>query len=332
MSLKNSSSVLHLDRLVGQSSWMLEVFRQIKLASTLNCPVLILGETGTGKELVAQAIHRCGSRRHKPFVPVDCSALSPSLFETEMFGCERGAYTDALANRVGLMQSAEDGTLFLDEIGNMRVGLQVKLLRAIQQREVRPVGSNSWVRFRARLISATNCDLEAAMSSGAFRQDLFYRLNVIEVHVPPLRNRREDIPVLGEYFVNKYSKQYGRDLVISPSAFARLVSHRWPGNVRELQNIVERAIALEEGPELQFEDFEPDVEPAACSQLLPSDGIETLAAIKSRTIDEALTRMQGNIVASAKVLGIGKTTLYRKLKERRIGVESARNLTHPRDI
>lgn len=306
---------MRFEKLLGFSPVMSVVYEQIEKAAGLKCSVLILGETGTGKELVAASIHSCGLRRHRPFVPVDCSALSPSLFETEMFGCERGAYTDARTNRKGLMESAEDGTLFLDEIGNLRVDLQIKLLRAIQQREVRPVGSNQWIPIQARLIAATNENLEDAVARGTFRQELLFRLNIIQIELPPLRRRQEDIPLLARFFVNKFSTQQGIDRSISPRGIAVLVSHSWPGNVRELQNVVERTLALEDGPVLEFSDFASEIdatEPSQSRQLQPA---ESLSTVKNRTIKEALNRFHGNKIAAARALGIGKTTLYRKLKE-----------------
>src|ERR1700683_25598 len=228
--------------LIGVSPKMQRVYRLIEKVSQHNYPVLILGESGTGKELVARSIHFSGTRRKDPFVPVDCSSLVPTLIESELFGYVKGAFTGAVHSKTGLMQSAGNGTLFLDEIGDLPVDLQAKLLRALQEREVKPVGSTERVSLAVRVIAATNRDLEAAVRQGGFRQDLFFRLNVVQIKLPPLLERKSDIPLLVSSFLEKYSEAHGKTRTISEDAIARLMGYDWPGNVREVENAVERAI------------------------------------------------------------------------------------------
>lgn len=294
---------------VGRSPLMERVYRIIARVARASCPVLITGETGTGKELVARAIH-LQSRPQCPFVTLDCSAVSPGLFEAEMFGSIKGAYTGAIADRKGLMEMADNGTLFLDEIGNLPLELQPKLLRALQQREIRPVGSNYARGFAARIIAATNLPLEQAVAKNHFRADLFYRLNVIQIAVPPLRARREDIEPLVRHTMAQCAAELGMSPEISPSALARLQQYDWPGNVRELQNVVERAMAVEVGPVLEF----PDLPFESCR--LPACGpVQTLASMEYDALHRAMHFAGNNKLLAAKMLGIGKTTLYRKLKE-----------------
>ncbi|HJT71906.1 MAG TPA: sigma-54 dependent transcriptional regulator [Terriglobales bacterium] len=293
---------------VGRSPLMERVYRIIARVARASCPVLITGETGTGKELVARAIH-LQSRPQRPFVTLDCSAVSPGLFEAEMFGSIKGAYTGAIADRKGLMETADSGTLFFDEIGNLPLELQPKLLRALQQREIRPVGSNNTRGFAARIIAATNVSLEQAVAENRFRADLFYRLNVIRIAVPPLRARREDIEPLVRHTMAQYEAELGMSREISPSALARLEQYDWPGNVRELQNVVERAMAFEVGPELEFLDLPSD------SCRLPAFGpVQTLATMECDALHRAMHFADNNKLLAAKMLGIGKTTLYRKWK------------------
>ncbi len=227
----------------------------IEKVSQHNYPVLILGESGTGKELVARSIHFSGTRRKDPFVPVDCSSLVPTLIESELFGYVKGAFTGAMHSKTGLMQSAGNGTLFLDEIGDLPVDLQAKLLRALQEREVKPVGSNDRISIATRIIAATNRDLDEAVRQGQFRQDLFFRLNVVQIKLPPLRERKSDIPILVNSFLEKFGDTNGKVQTISEDAMARLIAHDWPGNVRELENAVERAVALGSGSMLHVGDL-----------------------------------------------------------------------------
>src|SRR5438094_7131476 len=234
--------------LIGVSMKMQRVYKIIEKVSQHEYPVLILGESGTGKELVARSIHFSGPRKDHPFAPVDCSALVPTLIESELFGYVKGAFTGALHGKQGLLEAAQGGTLFLDEIGDMPVDLQAKLLRALQEREVKPVGSTERRRIDVRIVAATNRDLESAIRSGAFRQDLYFRLNVVQIKLPPLRDRKTDIPLLVAAFLEKYSPNDGPVRTISADTMQRLMAHDWPGNVRELENAIERAIAMSSGP------------------------------------------------------------------------------------
>jgi DNA-binding NtrC family response regulator len=240
--------------LIGVSVKMQRVYRLIERVSQHAYPVLILGESGTGKELVARSVHYSGVRRNKPFIPVDCSSLVPTLIEAELFGCVKGAFTGALHAKQGLMEIADGGTLFLDEIGDLPFDMQAKLLRALQEKEVRPVGSTDRIPLSARIIAATNRDLDASVRAGTFRQDLFFRLNVVQIKIPPLRERKTDIPILVNSFLEKFSEANGRMRTISEDAIARMMAYDWPGNVRELENAIERAIALGSGPILHAGD------------------------------------------------------------------------------
>jgi len=313
--LRKAPPVLtQLGRLVGSSSQMQHVYKIIGKTANHTYPVLILGESGTGKELVARCIHDIG-RKDRPFVPVDCSALTPSLIETELFGHVKGAFTGALNAKQGLLESASGGTVFLDEIGNVPVDLQAKLLRAIQEKEIKPVGSNTRVRTNARIIAATNRDLEAAIRDGSFRQDLFFRLNVVTLRVPPLRDRVEDIPSLVEHFLDKFSREEGGPKKVSQEVMKRFQRYQWPGNVRELENAIERAAALSSGPVLHTEDLPTNLQeygavpPPSTNEVLKMDELER------RAIFRAIREANGDKLAAAKLLGIGKTTLYRKLRE-----------------
>src|SRR6202522_3074062 len=233
--------------LIGVSPKMQRVYRLIEKVSQHTYPVLILGESGTGKELVARSIHFSGVRKAKPFVPGDWSALGPTLIEAELFGYVKGAFTGAHQTKPGLMEVADNGTLFLDEIGDLPIDMQAKLLRALQEKEIRPVGSTERVPITIRVIAATNLDLEKAVRTGAFRQDLFFRLNVVQLKLPPLRERKTDIPILVNHFMEKFGDSNGNVRGISEDAMARLIGYDWPGNVRELENAVERAVALGSG-------------------------------------------------------------------------------------
>ncbi|MFZ0978162.1 MAG: sigma-54 dependent transcriptional regulator [Candidatus Acidiferrales bacterium] len=300
--------------LIGTSTKMQRVYRLIEKVSQHNYPVLILGESGTGKELVARSIHFSGSRRNKPFVPVDCSALVPTLIESELFGYVKGAFTGAMHAKTGLMEAAGGGTLFLDEIGDMPIDLQAKLLRAIQEKEVKPVGSTDRISIAVRVIAATNRDLEAAVRQGQFRQDLFFRLNVVQIKLPPLRERKSDIPLLVNAFLEKFSEAGGMR-AISEEAMARLIAYAWPGNIRELENAIERAVALGSGPILHVRDLPSGLHYAAADRMPQADELMPLEELERRAILRALREAGGDKLAAARLLGIGKTTLYRKLKQ-----------------
>src|SRR5271168_4913842 len=229
--------------LIGLSERMQRVYKMIEKVSQHEYPVLILGESGTGKELVARSIHFLGVRKDRPFVPVDCSSLVPTLIESELFGYVKGAFTGAVQAKQGLLEAAQGGTLYLDEIGDMPVDLQAKLLRALQEREVKPVGSTERRHINIRIVAATNRDLETAIRTGAFRQDLYFRLNVVQIKLPPLRDRKSDIPILVTSFLEKFSDPQGPTRTIAEDAMRRLIAYDWPGNVRELENAIERAVA-----------------------------------------------------------------------------------------
>ncbi|MCL6566206.1 MAG: sigma-54 dependent transcriptional regulator [Acidobacteriia bacterium] len=301
--------------LVGISPRMQKVYKLIEKVSQHSYPVLVLGESGTGKELVARSIHFSGPRRSGPFVPVDCSALVPTLIESELFGYVKGAFTGALRSKVGLLEAADGGTLFLDEIADLPFDLQAKLLRALQEREIRPVGSNERVRINVRVIAATNRDLEAAIRSGSFRQDLYFRLNVVQIKLPPLRERKSDIPLLVNHFLEKFSDPERPVRSISEEAMARLMAYDWPGNVRELENAIERALALGSGPVLQLADLPSNLHSSSPDRLPASDELLPLEELERRAIFRALRETGGDKLAAARLLGIGKTTLYRKLKQ-----------------
>lgn len=305
--------------MVGQGSAMLRVYNLIDKVADTEANVLIMGENGTGKELVARALHLKSSRHHAPFIRVDVGALTPTLFESEMFGHMKGAFTDAYQDKPGKFELAHGGTIFLDEIGNLSLPQQAKLLTVIQNRKISRVGANQEIKLDIRLICATNMPLYdmVADTSGtqeeSFRQDLLYRINTVEIFVPPLRERQEDIPLLAEHFLKKYSAKYNKpNLQISKSALARLQRYDWPGNVRELQHAVERAIILCEGSAIDTHDF---VFNAPHPVTAPTNAAEsvTLDENEKNFIKKALQRNQGNITKTAKELGITRTALYRRL-------------------
>jgi two-component system response regulator HydG len=304
---------------VGISPKMQRVYKLIEKVAQHNYPVLILGESGTGKELVARSIHFSGPRRKKPFVPVDCSSLVPTLIESELFGYVKGAFTGALQTRQGLLEAAADGTLFLDEIADMPVDLQAKFLRALQEREIKPVGSVDRVPIHVRVIAATNRDLESAIRGNTFRQDLYFRLNVVSIKLPPLRERKSDIPLLVNFFLEKFSEPERAFRGISEDAMRRLMAYDWPGNVRELENAIARAMALGSGPILHVGDLPSNLQygaPASTLERAPStDELLPLEELERRAIFRALRETSGDKLAAARLLGIGKTTLYRKLKQ-----------------
>ena len=301
--------------LIGVSAKMQKVYRLIEKVSQHAYPVLILGESGTGKELVARSIHFSGVRRNKPFVPVDCSALVPTLIEAELFGHVKGAFTGAAHTKQGLMETADTGTLFLDEIGELPTDLQAKLLRAIQEKEIRPVGATDRIPVASRVIAATNRDLESMIRQGTFRQDLFFRLNVVQIKLPPLRERKTDIPILVNAFLEKRSVESGIAYQFTEAAMSQLLAYDWPGNVRELENAVERATALNSGPLLDLADLPSNVAYTMNHRQPLPDEIMPLEELERRAILHALHEASGDRMEAAKLLKIGKTTLYRKLKQ-----------------
>ncbi|MDQ3684348.1 MAG: sigma-54 dependent transcriptional regulator, partial [Acidobacteriota bacterium] len=279
--------------IIGTSGALQSVFRLVEKVASTNTNILIEGESGTGKELIARAIHHNSPRGDRPFVAINCGALPETLLESELFGHTKGAFTGAIANKPGLLRAAEGGTVFLDEIGEVNSAMQVRLLRAVQEHEVTPVGAGRSVTFDARIICATNRDLEKEVAAGRFREDLFYRLNVIEVHLPPLRERREDIPLLVRHFITRTAReQAGAEKPIERPAMSALINYAWPGNVRELQNAVERAFTLS-GDQIDLDSLPPRVRDAAANTgaqtMRDPDGLRpTLAEIERRYIFEAL--------------------------------------------
>jgi DNA-binding NtrC family response regulator len=301
--------------LIGTSIQMERVYDLIGKVSQHRYPILILGESGTGKELVARSIHNLGPRRKKPIAPVDCSALVPTLIESELYGHVKGAFTGAHRRAKGLFEEASEGTLFLDEIGELPVDLQAKLLRVLQEKEIRPIGSIERIPIDVRVIAATNRDLEAAIRDHTFRQDLYFRLNVVEIRLPPLRERKTDLPLLVSHFLKKFSDLQESVRSISDAAMRRLMSHDWPGNVRELENAIERAVALSNGPILRESDVLPDFEYESAPRLPRDNELMPLEELERRAIFLALRQTCGDKQAAARLLGVGKTTLYRKLEE-----------------
>lgn len=303
--------------IIGTSESLQSVFRLVEKVAATNTSILIQGESGTGKELIARAIHHHSPRAAKPFLAVNCGALPESLLESELFGHTKGAFTGAVADKKGLFRSAENGTVFLDEIGEISQAMQVRLLRALQEHEVTPVGSSLSVKFDARIIAATNRDLEKAVETGDFREDLFYRLNVIEIWLPPLRERREDIPLLVRHFIKKIARaQNAPEKSIASDAMAALVSYNFPGNVRELENAVERAFTLS-GDEIDAASLPPRIKNSAAHALPVRDTESfrpTLEEIERRYIFEILNSVNQDKTEAANILGIDLSTLYRKLK------------------
>jgi DNA-binding NtrC family response regulator len=306
-------------RIIGTSPALQAVFRLVEKVAATNTNILIEGESGTGKELIARAIHHNSPRAEKPFVAVNCGALPESLLESELFGHTKGAFTGAVANKPGLFRAGEGGTVFLDEVAEITQAMQVRLLRALQEHEVTPLGSSTPVGFDARIICATNRDLEREVAEGRFREDLFYRLNVIELHLPPLRERREDIPLLVRSFISRTARdQASTEKPIMPEAMSALINYSWPGNVRELQNAIERAFTLS-GDEINLDSLPPRVRESALAlgqiPVRDPDGLRpTLAEIERRYILETLAAVNQDKARAANILGIDLSTLYRKLK------------------
>ena len=304
--------------IIGRSPEMEKLYRPIAKVSRSSHPVLVQGESGTGKELVARAIHFTGPFRDQPFIPVDCGSLVPTLIESELFGYVRGAFTGAVRSKEGLMSIAHGGTVFLDEIAELPVDLQSKLLRAIQEKEIRPVGSTKSIPINVRILAATNRDLETAVQDGKFRKDLYFRLNVVTLKIPPLRERKQDIPLLVGHFLERLARSSGTQREISDEAVNLMLAYDWPGNVRELENCLERASALSSGPLMQVADLPTSIQNAqlhAAAGVLPPHRIVTIAELEKQAILGTIDQLQGDKLMAAKLLGIGKTTLYRKLKE-----------------
>ena len=298
--------------IIGRAPEMEKLYRMIAKAANSVHPVLILGESGTGKEMVARSIHYSGPFRDKPFIPVDCGSLVPTLMESELFGYVKGAFTGANQTKDGLLAIAEGGTVFLDEVGELPVDLQAKLLRAIQEKEIRPVGSTRRISINVRILAATNRDLEHAVMQGTFRRDLYFRLNVLSLRIPPLRERRQDIPLLIAHFLDRMSRDSGQEKLLSDKALKAMLAYDWPGNVRELENCLERTYAFTSGPLIHTTDL-----PREIANLPVTDAgngsshreIVPMAELEKQTILSAIAELNGDKLQAARLLGIGKTTL-----------------------
>ena len=315
---------IHLDGIIGSSKKIQDVLRMVSRLKDGRTPVLITGESGTGKELVARAIHFRGPLAEMPFTAVDCGALVPTLMESELFGHEKGAFTGALKSKAGLFQAANGGSIFLDEIGELPLEMQAKLLRVLQEKEVRPVGSNSKISVSVRVIAATNRDLEAAYRAGAFRKDLYFRLNVVTIHLPSLRERRSDIPQLVHCFLDRYAP--GENIQVTAAAMKSFLNYDWPGNVRELENCIARAVALGDGRTIDAGDLPPsirdnDPQPERAADAPTST--TALAELERMTILRVFEQAGGDKKLAGRMLGISRATLYRKLKLYNIPLRSA---------
>ena len=296
--------------MIGSSPRMIEIYKTLSRVAPTDATVLIEGETGTGKELIAGMIHRNSKRAQQPFVPVDCGAIAPSLLESELFGTLRGAYTGADRDRTGVFEAAHGGTVFLDEIGDIDLGFQLKLLRFLQEREIRPLGSARAKKVDVRVIAATNKDVQKMVEEGKFREDLWYRLNVVRLTVPPLCERTSDIPLLTHYFLKRYNERYNLATKITDTGVKALEDYSWPGNIRQLQHLMERLTILAPGGRI-----DKGVVEAAIEQMDSRDhGNESLAEAETDQIRRVLTATNGNKTRAAKILGIERKTLYRKLE------------------
>jgi DNA-binding NtrC family response regulator len=313
---EESSARTSFAGMISRNRQMQEVFAVVeKVADTGSC-VLITGESGTGKELVARAIHAHSGRRQRPFVAVNCAALATGVLESELFGHEKGAFTGAAQRRIGRFEQAHQGTLFLDEIGDLPPETQVKLLRVLQEKCFERVGGNDTVRSDVRIIAATHQDLPDKITRGGFRQDLYYRLNVVPIHLVPLRERKEDIPLLVGHFLKKYAQELGKELTgLSDESFTQLAAYDWPGNVRELENIIERAAVLGRGPVLTAADLPPLVRAAKAPPATGGSLDEKKANLEKEIITEALKKARGKQVQAAELLGIDRTTLRYRMKK-----------------
>jgi len=306
------------ENIIAKSPKMQQVIEVIKVVARSNATVLITGETGTGKEVVARAIHSQSHRHGKPFVALSCAALPESLLESELFGHEKGSFTGAYAQKKGKFEVANRGTLFLDEIGEMSANIQVHLLRVLEEKEFTRVGGNEPIKVDVRVISATNRDMKQAIASGQFREDLYYRLNVVNIELPPLRERREDIPLLAQHFLKKFAVENQKEIAgFSPEATDFLLRYDWPGNVRELENTIERAVILAQNPVIEVADLTQQ-------NLMPAHPISpaiSLKQVEKNHILNVLTETGGNYTEAARILGISRMTLYNKAKAYRLNVK-----------
>jgi two-component system NtrC family response regulator len=319
------SGQVEFKNLVANSAAMQRILRLVDRLAQIDSTVLITGETGTGKEVIARAIHFSGPRRAHKFAPVDCGSIPPGLIESELFGHVKGAFTGAAANYDGQLKSADQGTVFLDEVGELPLEMQTRLLRFLQEKEVRPVGGSAAAKVDVRIIAATNRDLAQRVSEGKFREDLYYRLNVVNIHIPPLRERKEDVPALLQFMMKKYGAKLNSKASLSPEAFERLVEYSWPGNVRELENVVLQTLSLCLGDVIKIEDLPPSLKALQPAPAKTPAGAHineevplSFEAYEKLAIERALRECQGNIAEAAKLLNVGKSTLYRKISTMKI--------------
>lgn len=305
----NQLNLENTDQIIGDSNGLADVLNIVKKVAPTDANVLIQGENGTGKEVIAQAIHRLSERNENPFIKVDLGAISENLFESELFGHKKGAFTDAKEDKLGRLTVAGNGTLFLDEIGNLSLPLQAKLLSVLQNKELNPVGGTKAEPINARIISATNINLEETVAKGLFREDLRYRLNTVEITMPPLRNRSEDIPLLANHFLTVFNQKYRKSIAMDESATRSLTNYNWPGNIRELMHAIERAVIMAEGDTITAKNLmlkSISHHPSVTETL-------NLNQTEKELIEKAIKKHQGNISKAAKELGLGRTTIYRKM-------------------
>jgi transcriptional regulator with PAS, ATPase and Fis domain len=312
--------------IIGQHELIDKVHHLIRKVAPTDAGVLIMGESGTGKELVARAIHALSQRADRPFIPVNCGAIPAELLESEMFGHEKGAFTGAFGSRAGMFQLANGGTIFLDEVSEMNPALQVKLLRVLQDREIRPVGADRSFKVDVRVIAASNKDLAHEVETGTLREDLYYRLQVIPITLPPLRERRSDVPLLINHFLDRHNaRRPTRPVRVTEEAMVQLWEYDWPGNIRELENLIERMVILNEDGTIRVENLPPNIRSFISEKKIPKpqfteEGLDLTTAVEefeSRLIDEALRRSKGNKQAAARLLGVKRTTLVAKLRRKR---------------
>ena len=308
---KRLTEQYEFEDIIGRSEAMQEVFEMIKAVTDTNATVLITGETGTGKELVARAIHSNSSQRYGPFVATSCGALPETLLESELFGYEKGAFTGADRTKKGRFELANGGTLFLDEMGDISMKTQIKLLRVLQERSFSRLGGTEQIKVDVRLVSATNRDLVAAIEDGSFRSDLYYRLNVVSIQLPPLRERKDDVPLLAAHFINKYNVEFNKKFNrVDRKAMDFMMDYHWPGNVRELENVIERALVIDQGPEVKFKHL-----PFCNVESPPTEDLQSLQEVERLHIEKMLQRNDWNIAKTARLLNIDRSTLHKKIKK-----------------
>ncbi len=318
--LRSEVAEHRFENLVGRNARMQEIYALITRIADNNATVILSGESGTGKEVLARAIHQQSNRNHRPFVAVNCAAIPSELLESELFGHEKGSFTGAIATKVGKFELATGGSLFLDEVGSMRLDLQAKILRALQEREIERVGGTRTIKIDVRVIAATNLDLKKAVEEGTFREDLYYRLNVVPITLPDLKDRQDDVPLLANHFVQKFARESNLNIrEISKEAMGILLSYPWPGNVRELENVIERAVTLGRGPAIQPGDLPPHLAGGAGPVEKALAQVATLEDLERDYIRAVLRGTKGHQIRAAAILGIDRRTLYRKI--RRYGIK-----------